>query len=44
MPTVEETEVFIKITGLYIIKEQMITKKDVEKVHRKIDQILELIR
>lgn len=44
MPTEEEVRAFLEITGLDIMKEQIATKEDIEGIHKKIDQILELIK
>lgn len=44
MPTKDEAEVFVKMTRLNIIKEQMAIKKELEDVYKRINQVLELIR
>lgn len=40
----EEVRAFMKIIGLDALNEQMETKKDIDWIYRKIDQVLELIK
>lgn len=40
----EEAEIFIEMTGLSAMKEQIATNKDIEEIQRKINLILKLIK
>lgn len=44
IPTEEETETFMKIIGLDVIKDQIATKRDIKEVYMRINQMLELVR